>query len=143
METLHNSIIPPNYTAAHSPPKHDATQGRRPVFLVFASLTYRVVGERRIGDRHRTSQLFLHVELDLACCAMEVSGLQPPRHRRTAATHKHRDPQISPTDNPLAYTREDCAAAHVSRHKAPAATCWCHGQARRQRCELSRGRADG
>ena len=93
---------------------------------------YRAVarGKRGIGRGGR--QLDIHVQLDLACTATNISTLQPPRSRHRAATRGRRE-RISPTVNPSAYTGEDCAAAHTSRHKATAATCRCHGHARRQR----------
>ena len=93
---------------------------------------YRAVarGKRGIGKAGR--QLDIHVQLDLACTVTNISTLQPPRSRHRAATRGRRG-RISPTVNPSAYTGEDCAAAHTSRHKATAATCRCHGHARRQR----------
>ena len=53
-----------------------------------------------------------------------TAAAAPPAHGSDAQAP---GPWISPTDNPVAYTGEDCAAAHVSRHKAAAAACWCHG----------------
>ncbi len=81
------------------------------------------------------------------------SGSAPPAgHSRSAGSCLHRDQhqhaaaaaqparaatrerggRISPTGKPSAYTGEDCAAAHTSRHKAAAASCRCHGRAQRQ-----------
>ena len=78
---------------------------------------YRAVarGKRGIGKAGR--QLDIHVQLDLACTVTNISTLQPPRSRHRAATRGRRG-RISPTVNPSAYTGEDCAAAHTSRHKA-------------------------